>query len=63
MTYDVIIRFQFPAWDEKSGITYSNISARSKREAIRSVRRAAYDDGHVGTGGKGRVTFTALEVR
>ena len=60
--FNVTIRFQYPAWDELNGITYYDISARSKSEAIKEVRRQAYNDGHVGTGGKGRVTFSAEEA-
>ncbi len=59
--FNVTIRFQYPAYDEKFGITYFDIDARSKSEAIRFARREALNDGHVGTGGKGRVTFTAVE--
>jgi hypothetical protein len=57
--FDVTLRFQYPAYDETRGIEYPGISARSKAEAIKIARRRAYDDGHVGHGGKGRVTFSA----
>lgn len=57
--FNVTLRFQFPAWDEVNGITYYDISARTKAEAIKIARREAYNDGHVGTGGKGRVSFSA----
>ena len=60
--YDVTVRFQYPAWDEVNGIVYPEIYARNKAEAIKFARRDAYNDGHVGTGGKGRVTFTATEA-
>lgn len=59
-TYTVTIRFQHPAWDEVNGIAYTDISARSKSEAIAIVRNKARNDGHTGTG-KGRYTFTAEE--
>ena len=58
--FTVIIRFQFPAYDERNGIHYEGIEASSKAEAIRKVRRQAHDDGHTGYGGKGRVTFKAI---
>lgn len=57
--FDVTLRFQYPAWDETNGIVYLEISARSKAEAIKFARRMAYNYGHIGTGGKGRVTFSA----
>ncbi len=57
--FDVTIYFQHPAWDEKDGITYRSINARTKSDAIKVVRRMAYADGHVGFGGKGRTTFKA----
>lgn len=59
--YNVTIRFQYPAWDEKDGIVYPDVPARSKSEAIAYVRSQARGDGHTGTG-KGRYTFTAEEV-
>jgi hypothetical protein len=61
--YTVTIRFQFPAWDEVDGIPYTNIEAPSKSEAIKQVRRTAWDDGHTAMAkGKGRITFTATET-
>ena len=59
-TYDVTMRFQFPAWDEKEGITYYDIRAASKSQAIKYARSRGFDDGHTGQG-KGRTTFTAKE--
>lgn len=59
-TYTVTISFQFPAWDERDGITYS-VEAASKSDAIAKVRRTARNDGHIGNVvGKGRVTFRAV---
>ena len=59
--YIVTLRFQFPAHDERNGIPY-DITARTKADAIRDARRQADRDGHL-CGGKGRVTFTAVEDR
>lgn len=58
--YIVTLRFQFPAWDEKDGITFEE-QARSKSDAIRYARSQATNDGHSATG-KGRATFTAKEA-
>lgn len=60
-TYTVTLRFQFPAHDERDGLTYQE-DARNKAEAISSARTRARNDGHTGVGGKGRVTFTAKET-
>lgn len=59
-TYTVILRFQYPAWDEKDGIHYPDIPARSKSEAIRIARQKAEADGHA-IGGRGRYWFTAAQ--
>lgn len=59
--YEVVLRFQFPAWDEKDGIKFEAV-ARNKSEAIRYARRQADLDGHL-CGGKGRVSFKASEVQ
>jgi hypothetical protein len=56
--YQVSIFFQFPAWDERSGLGYV-VSAKSKSDAIKQVRRLAERDGHTPARGKGRVTFSA----
>jgi hypothetical protein len=58
-TYDVTIRFQFPAWDETDGIPYEGIDASSKSDAIARVRRMAERDGHLPSVGKGRVCIRA----
>lgn len=58
--YEVTLRFQHPAWDEKNGIPFS-VEACSKAEAIKHARREADIAGHL-CGGKGRVTFKAVEV-
>jgi hypothetical protein len=58
--WSVTMRFQFPAWDEVNGITYSDIYASGKAKANAIARRQAWDDGHL-CGHKGRVTFTATE--
>lgn len=57
MTFTVTMRFQYPAWDEKDGISFE-IRANSKAEAIKYARSHARYEGHSGTG-KGRVTFKA----
>jgi hypothetical protein len=57
--YSVTLRFQFPAWDEKSGIEF-RVSTTSKRDAIAAARHLAERDGHVPARGKGRATFTAI---
>lgn len=58
--YTVTLRFQYPAWDEVGGIVYSDVLARSKAEAIATVRNMARSDGHA-MSGKGRYWFTAEE--
>lgn len=60
MTFTVTIRFQYPAWDEKDGIPYDHIDAKSKSEAIKIVRKEAERDGHLPARDKGRVTLTAV---
>lgn len=60
-TWDVLMRFQFSAWDETDGILYSGIVAASKSEANSKARKMAKDDGHL-AGGKGRVTFVATKI-
>lgn len=62
MTYDVTISFQYPAWDEKDGITYRDIDAATKAEAIARVRRQANRDGHIPAVGKGRATLKAVKA-
>lgn len=58
--WSVRLTFQYPAWDEVSGIEYPDIPAGGKAEANAIARRRASDDGHLG-GGKGRAMFTATE--
>jgi hypothetical protein len=58
-TYDVTIRFQFPAWDEKDGITYAAVAANTKAEAIQRARQKAQRDGHLPSSGRGRASLTA----
>lgn len=60
-TYDVVMRFAYPAWDEVDGIPYPGITARSKSEAIKLARSMAVRDGHA-IGGRGRYTFKATEI-
>lgn len=58
--YDVHLTFQYPAWDEVDGIWYKDISAQSKKDAIKQVRRMAADDGHA-VGGRGMYWLKATE--
>lgn len=58
--YEVTLTKQYPAWDEKGGIIVGEFSARSKTEAIRDARHAAYNDGH--TIGDGRHWFKAVKL-
>ncbi|CAN7780172.1 hypothetical protein LJR296_007946 [Cupriavidus necator] len=57
--FNVLVKFEHPAWDEAGGIEYTGITARSKSEANKIVRRLAHDDGH--TVGR-RAWFTATEA-
>ncbi len=59
--WDVRLSFEHPAWDEKDGLWYRGISAKTKADANRIARIKAHGDGHL-AGGKGRVTFTAFEA-
>lgn len=59
--WDVTMRFQHPAWDEKEGILYRGIEAQSKAEANGIAGRLARRDGHA-IGGRGRYSFSAVEV-
>jgi hypothetical protein len=62
MRYTVTVRFQFPAWDERDGISIE-VQADSKRSAIREGKRILARDGHTGpTVGKGRQTFSATPL-
>lgn len=60
-TYEVTLRFQFPAWDERDGLRYE-VDAPSKSVAVATARRMAERDGHLPARGKGRVTLTATPV-
>lgn len=57
-TYDVILKFRFPAWDEKAGIPFE-AHADNRKSAISMVRRVAHTAGH--TIGRGPYWFTAKE--
>jgi len=61
--YRVTLRFQFPAWNEKSGIPFL-VHARNKSEAIKYAKRQAERDGHIGghAAGSGRASFKAEVV-
>lgn len=60
-TFDVVMSFQYPAWDEKDGISYPGIRAANKAEANKQARSKAELAGHA-IGGRGRYTFAATEV-
>lgn len=60
-TYNVLMTFECPAWDEVDGIRYDGIIASSKAEANQRARRQAMDDGHA-VGNRGRYWFTATEA-
>lgn len=60
-TFDVVMRFAHPAWDEVDGIPYHGIRAANKAEANRQARKMAERDGHA-IGGHGRYFFTATEI-
>lgn len=60
--WTVVLRFEYPAWDEADGIVYSGIEAWSKSEAISQARHLAVKDGHTIGGGKGRYWFKAQEA-
>lgn len=62
LVWDVKLTFQYPAWDETTGIDYPGIVAKSKSEANANARQEASRDGHL-YGGKGRVTFTATKLK
>ena len=57
--FAVTMTKQFPAWDERQGITV-DVQARTKAEAIKYARREMADAGHTGSG-CGRAYFKAVE--
>ena len=59
ITYNVTLRFQFPAYDERDGVPFDGIIAATKSEAIKKARREAAHRGYLGEVGKGRATFKA----
>ena len=61
-SWEVTMRFAFPAWDEIDGIPYTDIAADSKSSAIKVARRLAKSDGHA-CGGRGRYWFTAMKAQ
>ncbi|WP_087865707.1 hypothetical protein [Comamonas thiooxydans] len=60
-TFDVVMRFASPAWDEVDGLCYPGIVAEGKAQANQLARKQAERDGHA-IGGRGRYTFTATEI-
>lgn len=60
-TYDVVMRFEYPAWDEVDGLSYPDIRAISKADANQQARSMAKRDGNA-IGGCGRYTFSATEM-
>ncbi len=59
--FDVVMHFEYPAWDEVGGISYPGIHAKSKAQANKLARSEAERDGHA-IGGRGRYWFTATEI-
>ena len=57
-TYTVTIKKKFPAWDEKEGLGYYRVEAKSKSEAIKIIREEYRWDGKTRPG-QGRITFPA----
>lgn len=59
-TFTVILRFQYPSWDERNGVRFE-VRARTKNEAIKYAKvqaeRAGYIGGHAAS--VGRATFKA----
>lgn len=53
--YMVILRFQYPAHDERGGLVY-HARTQTKRDAIRHARTQAARDGRI-MSGKGIITF------
>ena len=58
--FEVTLRFQFPAWDERDGLRYF-VHAKTKADAVRYARSDARRDGHLGTG-KGHASFSAVAI-
>lgn len=46
-TFTVLMTWQYPAWNERDGATYT-VTARTKAEAVKRARRIAEDHGHTG---------------
>ena len=59
--YCTTLRFQFPAWDEASGIDYE-IAAPTKAKATKYAKIQAERDGHWPNREKGRATFTSVQI-
>ncbi|MBP5947877.1 hypothetical protein [Pseudomonas sp. P9(2020)] len=59
-TFNVTMRFQYPAWNEIDGVLFEGIEADTKSDANEEARRRASSNELLGWG-KGRVTFTATE--
>lgn len=60
-TYNVTLKFQYPAWDQHAGIRYPDIVATNKAGANAIARKRATADGHL-CGGQGRAAFKAEEA-
>lgn len=60
-SWNVTMRFAYPAWDEVDGIEYVGVVAKCKSEAIKNARKQAENDGHA-CRGRGRYWFTAIEA-
>lgn len=61
MEYEVTIHFQYPAHDERDGISYV-VQSLTKAGAIAEVRCLAKRDGHLPSNGRGRTRITAIAI-
>ena len=59
-TYTVICFVQYPAWDERDGIQFTDIEARTKTAAIKKARDIGWKYGATHRM-QGRKTFKAYE--
>jgi hypothetical protein len=61
-TFEVTVRFQHPAHDERDGVALGEFIASNKTAAIKAARRQADHDGHLSGSTKGLAWFRAVEV-
>lgn len=60
-TFDLVMNFAHPSWDEADGLISPGINAACKSVANKYARRQAERVGRTGSG-KGRYSFTATEA-